>query len=241
MKSLWRERRMARDFNVSTSTSNIANPSNAMDGFHQSTLTVMVWIHPDSDGGNSQGRIYNTYDVGGASEGLFFNQSESGGTEDLKITIVNSGTNSVAETTANPVTLATWNNVGFTWAGVSTGAPTIFVDGADVTDSTTNGTGSIGDNDGVLYIGDRSTATRSFDGEMANFALWTVVLTANELLALSHGVNPFAIRNASCVLNLPFWGNQSPEPDYSGEGNTDAMTDTTKSFNPPVELLENYL
>lgn len=86
------------------------------------------------------------------------------------------------------------------------------------------------------------TSGNRFTGDLSNVTLWNVKLSDNEVLVLSRGVNPFVMRNSAQAMNQPLWGNQDPEPDYSGTGNTAAVTTgTTKGPNPPVELLENYL
>lgn len=80
----------------------------------------------------------------------------------------------------------------------------------------------------------------NLDGKAAECFLTSTALTANQRLAIAHGINAFAL-GIAMVLFLPIYGSHSPEIDYSGNGNTGAVNGTTKSIHPPVELVENYL
>ncbi len=93
-----------------------------------------------------------------------------------------------------------------------------------------------------LTIGNTNAGSLTFEGDIAFCVMWTgVTPSANEITVMSNGVNPFAIQPDSQVLFTPIWGNQSPEPDYSGNGNTGAVTGAVRSAGPSMELLGNYL
>jgi len=94
-----------------------------------------------------------------------------------------------------------------------------------------------------IEVGANSGATGQFyTGIIAHALAWDVVLSDNEILVIQNGVNPFTIRNENQVMNLPLYGNDSPEPDFSGNGNIGSVVGATKPLsNPPVEMVENYL
>lgn len=117
----------------------------------------------------------------------------------------------------------------------------LFLDG--VSEATTTFTGTRQTNVADVRIGRyRESGSRfDFDGIQSNWVLWASALTNNQIKALANGVNPFSIDPTNINANLPIWGNQSPEPDYTGKAHTGTVTGTTKAVNPPVELIENYL
>lgn len=94
------------------------------------------------------------------------------------------------------------------------------------------------------FVGQHPTggSTVAWDGWIAHFVVWGATLSANEMLALSRGVNPFAIRFESQVINVPLHGNNAPEQDISPTHNNGIVIGATKiNTGPPVELIENYM
>ncbi len=93
-----------------------------------------------------------------------------------------------------------------------------------------------------LVIAALPAGGRVMDGFLSHITWWDVVLSDNEKVALANGVNPIAIRPNNIISLWPLWGNQSPEPDWSGNGNTGTNTGSVKGNDgPPMELMENYL
>lgn len=95
---------------------------------------------------------------------------------------------------------------------------------------------------GDFFIGTRavSPAGRWFGGDMAHVGKLDLVLTQNQKDAMFRGIPLFAFGLAR-KFDLPLLG-KSPEPDFSGNGNTGTPVSGGKAAsNPPVELLENYL
>jgi len=92
-----------------------------------------------------------------------------------------------------------------------------------------------------MFIGSRA-GTFAFGGDLAWCCLIdNVSITDNQITAMFRGANPFGM-GIDWDFIMPLWGNQDPEPDWSGNGNTGAVTTgTSKVFGPPVELIENYL
>jgi len=124
---------------------------------------------------------------------------------------------------------------------ISSTAQDMLLDGVSENTNTFSGTRQT--NTAVVRIGRyRDASTRfDFDGIISCWTLWASALTSSQITALSRGVNPFPIDPTNMNANLPIWGNQSPEPDYTGKTNTGTVSGTVKAVNPPIELLENYL
>jgi len=94
----------------------------------------------------------------------------------------------------------------------------------------------------VLNFGGKTGGSDCFNGKLGEFVVWSVGLTDNQIVALFHGVNPFGIQPDKLFVYIPTFGNESPEPDYSGTGKTGTVLEAVKaSSHPPVELIENYL
>ena len=119
----------------------------------------------------------------------------------------------------------------------------LWVDGVEDANSPTDVTTST--DSGLttdLVIGALPAGGRVFSGFLSSIVWWDVELNDNEKIALANGVNPIAIRPNNIISLWPLWGNQSPEPDWSGNGNTGTNTGSVKGNDgPPMELMENYL
>jgi hypothetical protein len=55
----------------------------------------------------------------------------------------------------------------------------------------------------TTYIGDRQSAGRNFGGQLADFAIWSEILTAEEFYLLHNGVRPHNIRPDKLLLYYP--------------------------------------
>lgn len=127
------------------------------------------------------------------------------------------------------VTASAWNHVAVTETG---SAQSITVNGGTpITGSTA-----------VTYAGYLNniyypTGTfESFDGRVADWAIWSNILTQGEINALSTGVRPNRIRPDLLICYLPLDGLQSPEPDFSGNGYIGDLEGTTYAPNPPITM-----
>lgn len=89
-------------------------------------------------------------------------------------------------------------------------------------------------NIGCLYTDTGGATNEPFGGNIADVALWNVALTVNELLSLAKGTRPWKIRKSSLKGVWPLFGLQSPEPDYSGNINSGALTGTGAANGPPI-------
>jgi hypothetical protein len=81
-----------------------------------------------------------------------------------------------------------------------------------------------------------ASAGRNFNGRIADVAIWNVVLTAAEFVALAAGIRPNTVRPASLKGYWPLDGVNSPEPDLSGFGNNGTLTGTANAAGPPLAM-----
>lgn len=115
--------------------------------------------------------------------------------------------------------------------------PFIYVDGAsqtviaDINSATAHNMGNY-----TLYSMSRAGTTLFGAGSMADLAIWGVLLTAGEALALARGIRPGAIRPSSLTVWQPMDGLTSPEPDLSGNAKNGTLTGTAYAPGPPTTL-----
>jgi hypothetical protein len=84
--------------------------------------------------------------------------------------------------------------------------------------------------------------TAGFDGRVASFIYWDTNLDDTVMAAMARGVSPFPVLPGNQQYYLEYFGNASPEGDFSGNGFDATMTGSpAKAPHAPVELLENYL
>jgi hypothetical protein len=71
------------------------------------------------------------------------------------------------------------------------------------------------------------------DGQIAEACIWNIGLSDEEIAALARGVHPLNMHRASIVGYWPLFGNDSPEPDLSGNGLGMTVTGATKDDHCP--------
>jgi hypothetical protein len=171
-------------------------------------VTMACWIYPDLVGGD----VPISLSTAGASNSISLQITVAGvlhARSSTTAAVVNA-----ADTTAT-VSAATWAHV----AGVftSTTSRTAYINGANaVTDTTLNNPSAASFN--TTNIGCRYEAARAnfFGGAIAEAGVWSVALTAAELLSLAKGVSPLSIRPQSLVSYWPLIGRTDPEIDLHG-------------------------
>lgn len=141
-----------------------------------------------------------------------------------------------ASSVANQLaTLNAWQRVVMTYNDSTDRLVHIYLDGVECTYSSgfqTAATGvAVPDALGDLLIGN-DTYGDDFIGNIAEFELWNVALTAPQVLADYDGS---AVLPGNLVVDLTFLTNTGagPEPDASGNGNVGVFTGTTFSSNNP--------
>lgn len=114
---------------------------------------------------------------------------------------------------------------------VFTGPTTKLTIGSGVTEYSTPAGTATSTSGAALYLGNRSDLARCWNGDLAWFAKWDVLLNDDEAYALCAGVNPLKVRPASLAECHPLWGLHSSE--ISLKGNTAATVTGTARQNPP--------
>lgn len=112
-----------------------------------------------------------------------------------------------ARTTAG-YSATTWHHFAGVWT--SSTSRTVYLDaGNSATDTTSVSTTTV--NVTGLGVLERQTPSNFFPGDLAEFGLWSVVLSTDEIAALAKGVSPQMIRPQSLVSYSPLIGKTSPE------------------------------
>ena len=204
-------------------------------------LTASAWIRPFSEGEGEQGCIVGKRPAVGGQWAFRFGTSASPASV-YALRFVKSGTtNLVVITNNNVVTPGIWQHVAVTWNGGTLAANVhIFVNGAEVGYQTqTNGVAINTDAALEMIIGNSGDDARTFDGDIAEVALWNAELSPGDLKILSSGVArmPLIVRRQklraywplddcktsnSCPANIRF-------KDYSGYRNHCSQTGTPEN------------
>ena len=119
----------------------------------------------------------------------------------------------------------TWYKLGGRYDGTNIDA---FLNGAI---EATTASSDPGTSESPTFSSDSSSAD---GGIVAERACWNVALSDSEFLLLGAGMSALYIRPGNLIAYNPIFGNQSPEPDLSGNGRTGALTSTTKVGHSPV-------
>ena len=181
---------MAYDFNGTTDLISFAASGLTND---LSSYTVSAWVQRDGNGGTTSGRIF---DKGISLKLLLVGHTGSTNVGGVQSTIsYGSGTANVRGSASGGIPVdSTWRHVCVTWSGGGNASSiAIYINGAAATpyQSDGNGTGSATSDAGTaIVIGNRSGADRGFDGKIAEFALFSGVLTVGEIQSLAKGFSP---------------------------------------------------
>lgn len=151
-----------------------------------------------------------------------------------------------------PAATGAWHHYFWVIPGTGEGVPPpirnqIWLDGVQQTltvNGATNGAGVYTTN-GPFSIMFRRNANggagqgRGLSGRIADFAMWSSdYMTRNPGLfasQLARGANPMRVRRVECILYLPFFGVDSPEPDLHGAQNNYVVSGApTRVNNPPT-------
>jgi Concanavalin A-like lectin/glucanases superfamily len=73
-------------------------------------------------------------------------------------------------------------------------------------------------------------------GKMAEVGVWNTALTTNEIASLTQGARCYTIRPQDLVAYYPIFGNDSPEPDLSGNASNGTLTGTAFAADPSIAM-----
>ncbi len=159
------------------------------------------------------------------------------GTEKIAFSHIFSGANGRWATPDNSISFDIWHHVVVVYDdSLVSNNPVIYIDGISqtITELETP-TGTRNSDAGTDFlIGNRANQERTFDGSIAEVAIYDVILSAAEAKALSHTINPLHIRRTNLKGYWPILGHTSPEADLSGNKNNGTVTGAVKSGHPPI-------
>lgn len=206
---------MARDFDKANEdhiaiTGMFGNPSN---------LTLSAWVSFDSQD-TSGGEVISlsnlvTLRLKNVVQGFYFD-----------------GTNFQFTTASEDLAGTGWHHVLF-YIDDTNDLQKIFIDGIEVGSSTN--TTSINYTSGTnTEIGRHPTNNAyDYDGRIAEVAVWSTILSQDEIEALGKGGSPAKIQSGSLEAYLPLLGDASPEPDLSGNSNDGTVTGASPAEHVP--------
>jgi hypothetical protein len=183
--------------NIGTAATWDAIIGNNSAGGSSEKMTFSAWIRPTGDGEGGYGRIldFASQDV------AFFVSSESAGAVHLNFTVKFDGALGNWRTTNREVTINQWTHVALTFDATSdANNPIFYVNGVAVA-VTETGTpsGNYSGIDGTdCYIGNETTAARTFEGNIADVAIWNSILTINEIQSI---YSAHLIKNETLTVN----------------------------------------
>lgn len=223
----------SRDF-VKASSQYGTLPAGTINGLLNgaSGITIATWYKPTTVSGSADADdLIGTYHTAGTGAIGLRCATVGSSTQGVLAAVVRrqsgdaiSGRNG---NVTNPIVAGVWNHVAIT---VSFGSyPNIWQGGTN-NNGTTQGSATSGgtfaastlaaSRDGIGGItkttdGTPLNSNRLANGQLAEFGIWSVALTSEEIAALASGANPFSIRPTSLVFYAPL-GQSSPEPQILG-------------------------
>lgn len=208
--------------------------TNVINFGHGSALNNVVpysfccWIFPNSAGGGNLGRIFDK----GSSNQKFWCLTQATSNA-IRLRQDRATTNADAVSAANTVTMSAWAFFGCTYsdtngAKIFKGTPDGLVAEVSYASNTVGSGAAKDDSTSDLNVGNSSAGVRNFDGSIAEFMGMSGELTAKQFTQIMYGgfaVKPF--------IYAPFYGDASPEPDFSGSAQNGTVTGASSAKPPP--------
>lgn len=189
---------MARGFSTTYGSGTTDYVETSLTGGN-SVRSYSMWLFRNGDGGNNNGRIFDTNKTTGRE--VFSNVP--GGSTYTYVHVFN--TTNGTWTMSRPATGA-WHQIGLTYDNTSTSNnPAMYLDGSSVTVTTSTApVGTASTSTDPYGVGNRpSDKARVWDGMIAEWAVWNVILSAGEMAALGAGFSPLLVRPQSLVSYCP--------------------------------------
>tara|TARA_R110000850_G_scaffold8908_1_gene32762 strand:- start:787 stop:4785 length:3999 start_codon:yes stop_codon:yes gene_type:complete len=166
--------------------------------------TVLGWFKPDSIG-ETEGRLLDKR-TNGTGWTLHL-RDESSNTCKLKLFRNYSTTNGAYETTNRDIVYNQWNHVAVVYDTSGAGSsyrPTIYINGSASALTVTDSAGSVSsDASNSLLIGNTGDATRSFDGSIANVAIYSDAKTQSQIQDIMF--SSYSTLTSALKTNLVSW------------------------------------
>lgn len=191
-------------------------------------ITMACWVRPD-DVSNEHWFMAVEDIVSGANFHYLHNRPTSGNVGAYSRQEGQSGLGAEA----GALTTGVWQHVAGVWA--STSSRIAYLNGVAGSEETSTRNPSLTGE--ILATAWPRSAAYDYDGVMAEVAIWTAALTADEIAALAAGVSPRLIRPDSLYRYRPLLGVDSPEVDYSGNGGNVSLTGSpARADHAPVTM-----
>jgi len=225
---------MARDIIPETNLIDLVD-SSAAEAI-TNTLTFGAWVNLDSFGDTD---VITNRRVANNTNGWTLDIRLTNPTNGLVMYLFIGAGYVNLQSSANPFSIGNWALALGWYDGAN---KKIYVNGSSVGSSAQTGN-LVQTGTQVFRIANYVGGGLSMDGKISHHVLWNSALTANNLLALAHGINPFAIENQNLICYNPLTGDYTIEPDYSGNGSISSsiIGSLQSNTNPPVEHLSNYI
>lgn len=223
---------MPAEWNSSTTEVSLGSAA-VLDDLCLLAWSLSLWMKPDGIGELGTGRILSKRPLSQNGGFLFFTDA----TASLGFQIIDSGggVESHQRGSNNAITFNIWQHVLLTYDDDGDVKGHIYVDGSEIAyDTNTAGTtgNAATDADDDMILGNNQGATRTFDGHMADFGIWTRVLSAEDIIVLAAGASPMLLQD-SLVLYCPLLVDTA---DVLGNIVTDTVAPTFTTEEDPGKL-----
>ncbi len=160
----------------------VSVPNTAAINFNgMAGITMSAWIKPTSAGETSRGRVV---DKDGAVNGYQMYVTDTGNVGFAIDTAT--GDYLEAKSTSGLLTFNTWHSVVTTYNSADS-SYVVYIDGqSQPTAIDHTGSGTIVDNGGSLYIGNRAAGDRTFDGQIDDVRIYNYALTGSQVKTVAN-------------------------------------------------------
>ena len=186
------------------------------------TSSISVWQNADDRGENTKGKTF-----GMMAGGSYFQIQGDPGTDTNWRLVVQfrwSGAFArwITDDDATTYTTGSWQHICITYDGGSTdNDPIVYIDGVSVTATeTTAPSGTFLTAITRTEVGNSAASDRTFNGRIAELAVWSRILTAGEAKGLSVRFSPL-FYSRGLISYYPLSGNASPEVDQISKRDLD--------------------
>jgi len=140
-------------------------------------------------------------------------------------------TNHILDATTSEVTVGQWNHYAGTYDGSNV---RVYIEAKEIATSPVAATGGMDDMSGFRF-GNNSSDGTPFDGKLAEWSMWDVDLSLEDISLLKNGMPPSLVKPTRNQLYLQMLGYTNPERDLSGHGFNGRVTGSVPQFkHPPI-------
>lgn len=144
---------------------------------------------------------------------------------------VANGLATLAASPSSTMVTGQWQHVCAVFQASGAGSLAIYHNGVSVGTNTNN---RAWPTQSAVRVGAALDNANPWDGKIAEFGVWNVALTVDEIASLAKGVPPSRMRPEALRVYWPLWGAHSPEPDLSGTTKSGTVTGATLANHSPT-------